>query len=117
MASHRRAAEVKYRVELTAQAEGDVGRVLRWFREQQATTAGGLWLGQMMARIDTLEKNPGRCRFAEEAEDLGIELRELLFGKRQGTYRILFVIAEQTVQILHIRHGARAAVTWQDLQG
>jgi hypothetical protein len=46
---------------------------------------------------------------------LGIELRELLFGKRDGTYRILFVAAGQTVSILHIRHAARAAVAHRDL--
>jgi hypothetical protein len=27
-----------------------------------------------------------------ESEDLGVEIRELLFGKRRGVYRILFRI-------------------------
>jgi plasmid stabilization system protein ParE len=76
---------VKYHVELTAKAEWDVDGVLRWFHEQKATAAGGRWLGNIMARIDTLENQPRRCRLADEADDLGIELRELLFGKRHGT--------------------------------
>jgi plasmid stabilization system protein ParE len=106
---------VKYRVELSAKAEWDVDGVLRWYHEHNAAAAGGRWLGKLMSRIDTLETDPTGCRFADEAEALGIELRELLFGKRRGKYRILFVIDAQTVSILHIRRGARSAVTGQDL--
>jgi plasmid stabilization system protein ParE len=107
---------VKYCVKLTAKAEADVDSVLCWFQEQQAMVAGGRWLGNLLTRIDTLEKHPGRCRLAPEADELGMELRELLFGKRRGTYRILFVIGGQKVNILHIRHAARSAVSHQDLQ-
>lgn len=105
-----------YHVELTAKAEWDVESVLRWFHEQRATTAGGRWLKQLMARIATLERHPERCRLADEADELGIELRELLFGKRHGTYRILFVVEAETVSILHIRHAARSALSRRDLQ-
>lgn len=104
-----------YQVKLTAKAEWDVDGILRWFHDQRATAAGGRWLGLLMARIDTLEKHPERCRLAAEADELGIELRELLIGKRHGTFRILFVVTEQTVSILHIRHGARSTVSHQDL--
>lgn len=78
-----------FRVELTAKAESDVEGVLRWFVEQRATAAGRRWLERLMARIDTLENHPGRCPIADEANELGMELRELAFGKRRGTYRIL----------------------------
>jgi plasmid stabilization system protein ParE len=69
-----------------------------------------------MARIDTLEAHPDKCSLAAEAEELGIELRELLVGRRHGAYRILFVISAQTVNILHVRHGARDSVTRHDIQ-
>ena len=106
---------MKYRVELTANAERDVDSALRWFREQHATAASGRWLNAILARVDTLERHPARCRLANEADELGIELRELLFGKRHGTYRILFVIEGQMVNILHIRHASRSAASHQDL--
>jgi plasmid stabilization system protein ParE len=80
---------MKYQVRLSARAERDVDQVLRWFHGQRATVAGGRWYANLMAKIETLEKQPERCRLADESTDLEIELRELLFGRRRGTYRIL----------------------------
>lgn len=68
-----------------------------------------------MARMDTLETQPERCRLADEADDVGIELRELLFGRRHGMYRILFEIQGRVVHILRIRHTARDSVSGSDL--
>jgi len=106
---------VTFRVRLTAKAEADVDRVLRWFQEQQASAAGGRWFARLMAKIDTLETHPERCGLADESDELGVEIRELLFGKRHGVYRILFKIEERTVQILRVWHGARERVSPEDL--
>ena len=107
---------MKYQVQLTAKAERDVDQVLRWFRQQQATAAGGRWLAQLLTRLEVLERAPQRCRLADEADDLGLDLRELLFGKRRGKYRILFVIRDNIVGIVHIRHAARDALSADDIQ-
>jgi plasmid stabilization system protein ParE len=107
---------VPYDVRLMARAEHDIDTALQWFCEQSATPAANRWFDQLMARIGTLEVHPDRCSLAAEAQELGIELRELLFDKRHGTYRILFIISAQTVNILHIRHGARSAATAKDIQ-
>ena len=105
-----------YQVRITAKAEQDVEGVLRWFHEQLAATAGQRWVTQLLAKISTLENHPQRCRFANEAVEFGSELRELQFGRRRGTYRILFEIHGQTVYILHIRHSARDTLRKSDLQ-
>jgi hypothetical protein len=68
-----------------------------------------------MAKIDTLEMQPLRCPLALEAAELGIELRELHFGRRRGVYRILFTVQGRTVHVLHIRHSARDAASPADL--
>lgn len=107
--------EVRYQVRLSSRAEYDVGQVLRWFQKQQAQTAGGRWYGQLLARIETLETRPERCRLADEAEEIGIELREILFGRRSGLYRILFEIRGRIVHILRIRHAARDSLSAEDL--
>jgi hypothetical protein len=52
---------------------------------------------------------------ALESQDLGIEIRELLFGKRRGRYRLLFQIRGRTVDILRIWHSARDTVARDDL--
>jgi plasmid stabilization system protein ParE len=106
---------VKYRVRLAAKAEADVDRVLRWFHEQRVTVAGGRWFARLMAKIDTLEAHPERCGIAVKSEELGVEIRELLFGKRHGVYRILFQIDGKTVHILRVWHGARDRVSPDDL--
>lgn len=50
-----------------------------------------------------------------EAEDLGVQIYELSFGKRRGQYRILFKISGKTVHILRVWHSARDRLTGDDL--
>lgn len=104
-----------FRVLLSHKAEADVASVLRWFRDQRATEAGGRWFAQLMARIDTLQQHPDRCRLAAESEDVGVEVRELLLGKRRFKYRILFTISGRTVTVLRVWHSSRDAITRDDL--
>lgn len=75
-------------------AEHSPGRAERWYR--------GLF-----ARIDTLKKFPLRCPRAPESEKFGEEVRELLYGKRSATYRVLFVIRGDVIKILAIWRGTR----------
>jgi hypothetical protein len=44
---------------------------------------------------------------APESADFGHAIRQLLYGRRQHAYRILFDVAGDTVRILHVRHCAR----------
>jgi plasmid stabilization system protein ParE len=106
---------VKYRVRLTAKAEADVDEVLRWFQEQRATNAGERWFSRLMAKIDTLETHPERCAVAAESEDVGLEIRELLVGKRRGVCRIVFRIEKRAVYILRVWHAARDEISPDDL--
>jgi peroxiredoxin len=65
--------------------------------------------------MEVLERNPQHCRFATEADDVKLDLRELLFGRRNKKYRILFVVRDNIVSILHIRHSARDALSVDDI--
>ena len=44
---------------------------------------------------------------APERDAFDHDIRQLLYGKHQHAYRILFDVVGQTVRVLHIRHGAR----------
>jgi plasmid stabilization system protein ParE len=68
-----------------------------------------------MAKLDTLETHPERASVAAESEDLGLEIRELLYGNRQGIYRILFRVEKHCVHILRVWHAARDQVSPEDL--
>jgi plasmid stabilization system protein ParE len=106
---------VKYRVVMTHKAEQDAENALQWFDHQSATAAGTRWFARLMAQIATLEKYPQRCALAPEAAEIGLEIRELGFGRRLGRYRLLFEIEGRSVVILRIWHGARDAISRDDL--
>jgi plasmid stabilization system protein ParE len=101
---------------MTGRAERDLVGVLDWFIEQQAPEAGERWHERLRARVATLKTQPRSCPRVEEAAKQGVEVRELRYGKRRGAYRILFVIRDRTVHIVHIRHTARAKVTRSELK-
>jgi hypothetical protein len=45
-----------------------------------------------------------------ETEQLGFTLREMLYGRRRGVYRILFSLEGDTLTVHSIRHSARGPV-------
>ena len=96
-----------YQIEWSTKAELDVDRTLLWFDEQRASAAAAHWLKGLREKVRSLQNNPERCPMAAEAEDVGLPIRELLFGKRSGRYRILFQIEGDIVRISHVRHSAR----------
>lgn len=106
---------VRYQIRLTRQAERDLESVLRWFADQRAMAAGNKWVSGLMAKLATLETNPNRCPIIDESADVGREIRELLFGKRRGVYRLLFRIDNRTIHLLRIWHTARETPTADDL--
>jgi hypothetical protein len=56
-------------------------------------------------------KFPERHPIAEEeSERLGIPLRQMIYGKKPGTYRILFSIEGDAVVLHYIRHSARGLI-------
>jgi toxin ParE1/3/4 len=76
------------------------------------------WFEQLMDSVRALRTHPHRCPLAREARKAQREIRNLLFGKRKHVYRILFEVDEQarTVNVLHIRHGARRDLHPEELR-
>jgi plasmid stabilization system protein ParE len=107
---------MRYQVQLTAKAEQDIEAILVWFQCEQALAAASRWYAQLLQKISTLEQHPHRCPIASEAVELGIEIRELLFGKRRGKYRLLFQIQQQTIYVLRVWHSARDRITLDELE-
>jgi plasmid stabilization system protein ParE len=109
-----------YRVNLTAKAEADAYAAYEHIREV-APRSAEKWLIGLFALIQTLDEMPSRCALIPEAEEVGHPARQLLYGKRSGTYRIIFDIQEQSeegprIRVLRIRHGARAPITAEDIE-
>jgi plasmid stabilization system protein ParE len=73
------------------------------------------WRTGLFRIVENLETNPNRYAEAEESVDLGLDLRELLYGRRRNIYRILFTIEEQTVNVLRIRHASQDRLSGDEI--
>ena len=102
-----------YRVEISAPALIDAEKVFLWIRENSPEKAKD-WYEGLLKAIFSLEQFPKRGSIALESKDLGLEIRQLLYGKKKQAFRILFSISvdfetrEDIVQIYRIRHISRS---------
>jgi plasmid stabilization system protein ParE len=103
---------VSYQVVVTARARADAIETFRWIAEE-SPEAAARWYEALEKAIATLANMPERCPVAEdESEQLGITLRQLLYGRRRGVYRILFSIERETVTLHYVRHSARGPIEY-----
>jgi len=103
-----------FQVIFRPRAEADITAAATWLARHNAAAAARWRIG-LFRIVENLEANPNRYPLADEADDLGIELRELLYGRRQGVYRILFTIEGETVNVLRVRHAAQDRLTPDDI--
>ena len=99
-----------YRVVVTARANADAIQAFRW-KTERSTQVAARWLAGIEKAIASLSKLPERHPIAEEdSEQLGIVLRQMTYGKKPGTYRLLYSIEEDMVVLHYIRHSARGPI-------
>ncbi len=89
---------MSYRVEITEPAERDARDTIDWIAQYSREKAV-LWYFDFLEAADSLQEFPARCPLAPESAETR-ELRHLLFGK----YRMIFLIDDESVFILHVRH-------------
>ena len=98
-----------FRVTILEPAELDIEEAFRWLAEGDELAAIR-WYNRLMEVIFSLDVFPERCPLAPENKYFPGEIREILHGRRQHKYRILFDIKDDEVRVLHVRHGARLAL-------
>ena len=100
-----------YRIYLQPRAERGLVEASRFIHEASSSAAIALrWVTNLRAKLDSLGVNPERCPVDPDSGAYGREVRVLLFGRRTGTYRILFTIEEGSVHVLTVRHSARRSL-------
>ena len=104
---------MSYQVRFTRRALADVDASLAWLSSRSAPAAR--WRAGLIGRVAALEQSPDRYPLADEAAELGIDLRELIYGRRRGVYRILFTIDGSTVHIHRVRHAAQDRLKPDDI--
>lgn len=93
-----------YRVDIAPEAAKEIEDIYLYIA-QDAPGSAARWYFAIHDSIQTLSESPNRCPVAFESRFYSYEIRNLIFGR----YRVLFRVkeAEQRVQILHVKHGAR----------
>jgi len=104
-----------YRFDLTHRALRDAMEVYEWIARNSPAHAAR-WYRGLFQRIRTLAESPRRCPVAPENEAFDEEVRQLLYGRRRGVYRILFVIRGDQILILAILHSARQRLGAEQLR-
>jgi plasmid stabilization system protein ParE len=96
-----------YLVRLAGRALRDMEAIYE-FIEADTSEKAFTWFNELAETIYSLERFPERGTRVPESKNL----RQLLFGKMPNIYRIIFAIDKHNhvVNVLHIRHGARAAL-------
>jgi plasmid stabilization system protein ParE len=97
---------MRFGVVVTVSAKADIQEAYLWIADQ-SRDAAEQWLEGLIQEIDTLKTAPARCPLAPESDVFDKPIRQLLYGKRRGVYRILFLIQADEVLVLHVRHAAR----------
>jgi toxin ParE1/3/4 len=102
---------VTYRILIQPPAFDDLELARRWIARHSAERAD-LWLQGIFEAIQTLTSFPRRCPLAPESDLFADQIRQLL----HGDYRVLFMVEDHQVRILHVRHGARRTMTTDDME-
>jgi len=96
-------------IEFAAVAEAEILATYAYTRRKNVLAAYA-WLIGIRARIYTLRTMPERCGRAAEADVTGLDVRELLYGRRRQTFRILFTIGATAVLIRHVVRANRRPI-------
>lgn len=106
---------MSYQVRILARAREDVEAYAAWIAERSPRGAAR-WVDAFEAALTRLESNPFVAPVASESEELGEEVRNIMFRTRGGrAFRALFVVVEDEVRVLRIRGPGQAPVTREEI--
>ncbi len=96
----------KYQVIIQPAAQKAIEESYFWFSNHSSLKAR-TWLEGLYKATLSLENMPSRCSFAFENNFFDEEIRQLVYGKGQNAYRILFTIVDDRVHIIFVRHASQ----------
>ncbi len=92
-----------YQVDIKPTAENDLERRYRQIAEESPQNAIN-WYMDVISAIEKLDVLAERCPIAPEDIDIQRGIRQLVIGN----YRVLYLINESVVEVLHLRHSRHA---------
>lgn len=104
-----------FALRILRRASADIDDKFESLRRHLGRAAAVRWRAKLEACFMKLEELPSVWPLADEAEELGVDLRNVLFGKRRHVYRVLFSFDGTTISVHRIRHAAQDRLTKNDL--
>lgn len=89
----------KYNVDIMPLAHKELKESYEWGCKRWGVTKAKQWMREAQKAILSLSQLPERHPIAPEADEFKIEIRQIVFQR----YRILFLVGDDTVHVLHIR--------------
>jgi plasmid stabilization system protein ParE len=96
----------KYSVIIQPEAQQGIEAAYFWYSNCSPQTARR-WLEGLYKKIMSLQQMPFRCSLAFENNFFETEIRQIIYGKGNTAYRILFTVVEDRVNVLFVRHIAQ----------
>lgn len=96
-------------------AYDDIREIARYISRRVSLLSASRWHTRIALAIERLTTEADRWPEALEAAALGINLREMLHGRRPHVYRVLFTISGNTVTVQRVRHAAQDQLTSDDI--
>lgn len=103
-----------FHVNITARARRDVEGVVDAIRTKAPLNAAR-WHARIRSSYNRLKYLPTRFGRCDDFAEFGLEIREYVFGKRQGAFRVVYFIDGQTVHIMRVIHASHGPLTLDDL--
>ena len=85
-----------FHVEIQPQAFEDLDSIAEYIKARSSFATAEKWFNGMMDGIASLKEIPERCTVAPESEELDREVRVLLHGRKNRTYKIYFSIERES---------------------
>lgn len=103
-----------YRIDFSSVAKAEADAAFLSFAQFTTPERAQAWYQGLIKAVSSLQTMPRRCSLAREDAFFSQEIRQLLYGQGQHTYRILFTVLDDstppTVRILHIRNAAQRSL-------
>jgi plasmid stabilization system protein ParE len=103
-----------YRIDFSSTAKSEADAAFLRFAQFTSSDRAQNWYQGLVKAIASLQEMPRRCAIAPENEFFSQEIRQLLYGRGQSKYRILFTVLDDqtipTIRILYIRNTSQNTI-------
>jgi len=110
-----------FRVKIAPRAFQDMDEIAEYIKGRASFEQAEEWFNGITAALRSLEHMPNRFPIADVSEDLGEEVRVLLYGSRNRKYKVYYSVRQETsstgaVRVFHVRHWARKGLNTRQLR-